>query len=90
MSGWGNQILDHLLAENILNTVERTENVITIYNAVMTVLCVVFYILLLSGYLFFIRRKYIKKDYPLQTHENSESIKAPTTGSQKRIGGTAL
>ena len=70
VSGWGNQILDHLLAENILNTVERTENVITIYNAVMTVLCVVFYILLLSGYLFFIRRKYIKKDYPLQTHEN--------------------
>lgn len=70
VSGWGNQILDHLLAENILNTVEITENVITIYNAVMTVLCVLFYTLLLSGFLFFISRKYVKKDYPLQTHEN--------------------
>ncbi len=70
VSGWGNQILDHLLAENILNTVERTENVITVYNAVMTVLCVLFYILLLSGFLFFISRKYVKKDYPLQTYEN--------------------
>ncbi len=70
VSGWGNQILDHLLAENILNTVERTENVITVYNAVMTVLCVLFYILLSSGFLFFINRKYVKKDYPLQTHEN--------------------
>ena len=25
VSGWGNQILDHLLAENILNTVERSQ-----------------------------------------------------------------
>jgi len=70
ISGWGNRILDYLLAENILNTVERTENVITVYNAVMTVLCVLFYILLLSGFLFFISGKYVKKDYPLQTYEN--------------------
>lgn len=70
VSGWGNQILDHLLAEEILNTIEKTETVITIYNAVMAVLCALFYTLLLSGYLFFIRRKYVKKDYPLQTHEN--------------------
>lgn len=70
VSGWGNKILDHLLAEDILNTIEKTVAGITIYNAVMAVLCVVFYILLLFGYLFFINRKYVKKDYPLQTHEN--------------------
>lgn len=70
VSGWGNKILDYLLAEEILNTIEKTETVITIYNAVMTVLCVLFYTLLLSGYLFFISRKYVTKDYPLQTHEN--------------------
>ncbi len=70
VSGWGNKILDYLLAEEILNTIEKTETVITIYNAIMVVLCVLFYTLLLSGYLFFISRKYVKKDYPLQTHEN--------------------
>ncbi len=70
VSGWGNRILDHLVSKEILNTVEKTETVITIYNAMMAVLCVLFYTLLLSGYLFFISRKYVKKDYLLQTHEN--------------------
>lgn len=70
VSGWGNQILDQLLAEEILNSVKKAVTGITICNAVMTALCVLFYTLLLSGYLFFINRKYVKKDYPLQTHEN--------------------
>ncbi len=70
VSGWGNKILDYLLAEDILNTIKKTVAGITIYNAIMVVLCVLFYTLLLSGYLFFISRKYVKKDYPLQTHEN--------------------
>ncbi len=70
VSGWSNKILEHLVSKEILNTVEKTVAGITIYNAMMAVLCVLFYTLLLSGYLFFISRKYIKKDYPLQTHEN--------------------
>ena len=70
VNGWGNKILGHLLAEGILYTGEKAVAVITICNAVMIALCVLFHALLLTGYLFFISRKYVKKEYPLQTHEN--------------------
>ena len=70
ISGWGNKILDYLIAGEIINTIEKAMAGITIYNVVLAVLCALFYILLLSGYLFFISRKYVKKDYQLQTHEN--------------------
>lgn len=70
VNGWGNKILGHLLAEGILDTGEKAVAVITICNAVMIALCVLFHALLLTGYLFFISRKYVKKEYPLQTHEN--------------------
>lgn len=70
VNGWGNKILGHLLAEGILYTGEKAVVVITICNAVMIALCVLFHALLLTGYLFFISRKYVKKEYPLQTHEN--------------------
>lgn len=69
--GWENKVLDYLLAEEILNTVEKTEAAVAVCNAAMAVLCVVFYFLLLTGYVFFISRKYVKKDYLLQTHENA-------------------
>lgn len=71
VSGWGNKVLDYLLAEEILNSAEKIEAAVTVYNVLMAVLCAVFYFLLLTGYLFLISRKYVKKDYPLQTHENA-------------------
>lgn len=70
ISGWGNRILDYLLSEEIINTIEKAVAAITIYNVVMTALCVLFYTLLLSGYLFLISRKYVRKEYPLQIQEN--------------------
>ena len=70
ISGWGNRILDYLLAEEIINTIEKAVAAITIYNVVMTALCVLFYPLLLSGYLFLISREYVRKEYPLQIQEN--------------------
>lgn len=70
VSGWGNKLIDYFLAEEIINTVEKIVAGITIYNVVMTVLCAVFYTLLLSGYLFFISREYVRKEYPLQIQEN--------------------
>ena len=70
ISGWGNRILDYLLAEEIINTIEKAVAAITIYNVVMTALCVLFYTLLLSGYLFLISREYVRKEYPLQIQEN--------------------
>lgn len=70
ISGWGNRILDYLLAEEIINTIEKAVAAITIYNVVMTTLCVLFYTLLLSGYLFLISREYVRKEYPLQIQEN--------------------
>ena len=70
ISGWGNRILDYLLAEEIINTIEKAVAAIIIYNVVMTALCVLFYTLLLSGYLFLISREYVRKEYPLQIQEN--------------------
>lgn len=70
ISRWGNRILDYLLAEEIINTIEKAVAAITIYNVVMTALCVLFYTLLLSGYLFLISREYVRKEYPLQIQEN--------------------
>lgn len=70
ISGWGNRILDYLLSEEIINTIEKAVAAITIYNVVMTALCVLFYTLLLSGYLFLISREYVRKEYPLQIQEN--------------------
>ena len=38
ISGWGNRILDYLLAEEIINTIEKAVAAIIIYNVVMTAL----------------------------------------------------
>lgn len=71
LSGWGSKVLEYLLAKEIINTVEKAMVGIKVCNAVIEVSCVLFYTLLLNRYLLFISRKYVKKDYPIQTHENA-------------------
>ena len=70
LSEAGGRVLDYLLAKEIINTVGKAATGIKVCNAVIVILSIVFYTFLLSVYLFFISRKYVKRDYHLQTHEN--------------------
>lgn len=70
LSEAGGRVLDYLLAKEIINTVEKAAAGVKVCNAAIVVLSIVFYTLLLSVYLLFISRKYVKRDYQLQTHEN--------------------
>lgn len=65
-----NQFFDFLIAKNILNTLNKLHIWTDIYIAVIVMICVLLYAILLSVYLFSINRRFVKKDYLLQTHEN--------------------
>lgn len=65
-----NKLLDFLLKEEIIDTLEKVRISVNIYTIVMSVINALFYTLLLGIYLRLISRKFVRKDYQLQTHEN--------------------
>jgi len=70
ITGLWNKIFDYLVAHNQLNTSDRLYLWAVASIVVIAVVCALSYALLLSVYLFLISRKFVKKNYPLQTHEN--------------------
>ena len=69
-TGLWNKTFDILLAKSVSNTLDKLYRWTHVSIAVTTVVCVLFYTLLLSIYLLLISRKFIKKDYLLQIQEN--------------------
>jgi len=69
-TGLWNKTFHFLLVKNVLDTLDKTYCWENISIAVIAIISVLFYALLLSGYLFLISRKFVKKDYLLQTQEN--------------------
>lgn len=69
-TGLWNKTFDILLAKSVSNTLDKLYRWTHISIVVTTVVCVLFYTLLLSIYLLLISRKFIKKDYLLQIQEN--------------------
>lgn len=69
-NGLSNKILEFFIAKEIINTVEKTHIWINIFTFIVVILCVFLYTLLLSVFLRLISKKFVKKDYLLQTHEN--------------------
>ena len=69
-NGFGNGILSYFIKKEIINTLEKTYIWIGIVTFVVVILCMLLYTLLLSVYLRLISKKFVKKDYLLQTHEN--------------------
>ena len=69
-NGFGNGILSYFIKKEIINTLEKTHIWIGIVTFVVVILCMLLYTLLLSVYLRLISKKFVKKDYLLQTHEN--------------------
>lgn len=64
------KILNYLAVREIVKDFDGSSIWIMVYTVVIMTLCTLLYALLLSMYLRFISRKFVKKDYPLQTHEN--------------------
>jgi len=64
------RILGCFVAVETINTIEKALIWIKISNGFFAVLCALLYALLLYGYLHLISRKFVKKDCPLQKHEN--------------------
>ncbi len=69
-TGLWNKIFDFLLSLGMLNTAGSLYLWTGISVAVIAVVCALFYAPLLYAYLFLINRKFVRKDYSLQTHEN--------------------
>lgn len=69
-AGLWNQTFDFLLEKRMLNTVDKMYFWGDISTIVTVIIGMLFHALLLSIYLFVIRREFVKKAYPLQTHEN--------------------
>lgn len=69
-NGLGNKILDYFIARGIINTLERSNLWINIFTFIVIILCALLYILLLSIFLRLLSKKFVKKAYLLQTHEN--------------------
>ena len=69
-NGLCNNILDYFVAKEIIDTLEKTNIWIKVLWFIAIVLCALLYALLLSVFLHLISRKFVKKDYLLQTHEN--------------------
>ncbi|MDE6851135.1 MAG: GHKL domain-containing protein [Lachnospiraceae bacterium] len=70
LSAFCNRILDYFVVNGTINTLEKTRVGIKIYNTVIVILCALFYALLLSVYLRLVSKRFVKKDYLLQTQEN--------------------
>ena len=69
-NGLGNGILSYFIKKEMINTLEKTHIWIDIVTFIVVILCMLLYTLLLSVYLCLISKKFVKKDYLLQTHEN--------------------
>ena len=70
VTGLWNKIFDFLISKEMLNTADRLYIWTDISVSVIAVICALLYALLLHVYLFLINKKFVKKDYLLQTHEN--------------------
>lgn len=68
--GIGNNILNYFIANEIINTLEKSNIWVNIFTFIVIALCTLLYTLLLSVFLLLISKKFVKKDYLLQTHEN--------------------
>ncbi len=69
-NGICNNILDYFIANEIINTLEKTNIWVNILAFSVTILCAPLYTLLLSAFLYLISKKFVRKDYLLQTYEN--------------------
>ncbi|MDE7332419.1 MAG: ATP-binding protein [Lachnospiraceae bacterium] len=69
-TGLWNKTFDILLAKSVSNTLDKLYCWTRISIVVTTVVCVLFYTLMLSIYLLLISKKFVKKDYLLQIQEN--------------------
>ena len=70
VNGICNKVLDYLVAEEIINSLEKSFMWIKVFSFIIVVLCGLLYAFLLSVFLLMINRKFVKKNYVLQTHEN--------------------
>ena len=70
VTGLWNKFFDFLISKRVLNTADRLYIWTYISVAVIAVICTLFYALLLYVYLFLIDKKFVRKDYLLQIHEN--------------------
>lgn len=68
--GLWNNFFDFLISKGMLDTADRLYIWTDISVVVIAVICALLYALLLYIYLFLIDKKFVRKDYPLQTHEN--------------------
>lgn len=65
-----NKILNDFLKKGIINTVVKTQIWVGIFTCIVIILCALLYTLLLSVFLCLISKKFVKKEYLLQTQEN--------------------
>ena len=70
VTGLWNEFFDFLISKGMLNTADSLYVWTNISVVVIAVICTLFYALLLYVYLFLIDKKFVRKDYLLQTHEN--------------------
>ena len=70
VTGLWNEFFDFLISKGMLNTSDSLYVWTNISVVVIAVICTLFYALLLYVYLFLIDKKFVRKDYLLQTHEN--------------------
>ncbi len=69
-AGIWNKVFDFLIGKSMLNTTDKIFFWADISKAVTAIICTLFYTFLLYVYLYVIRKKFVKKDYLLQTYEN--------------------
>lgn len=65
-----NKLSDYLIAQNQLSTLDRLQIWSNVSIVVVIVICALSYALLLSVYLLLLSRKFVKRNYRLQIHEN--------------------
>ena len=70
VTGLWNNFFDFLISKGMLNTADSLYVWTNISVVVIAVICTLFYALLLYVYLFLIDKKFVRKDYLLQIHEN--------------------
>lgn len=70
VTGLWNKTFDFLISKEMLNTADRLYIWTDISVAVIVVICTLLYALLLYVYLLLIDKKFVRKDYLLQKHEN--------------------
>ena len=68
--GLCHNLLDYFITKGMIHTLEKSNIWIKFFSFLVIILCALLYTLLLSVFLRFISKKFVKKDYLLQTHEN--------------------